>query len=117
MSQRRGTEAEQLAETWLGQQGLKPVTRNFQVPGGELDLVMRDSEVLVFLEVRHRSGKRHGSAAESITTTKQQRLIRAAEQFLLRHPALRKLKVRFDVVTFDGPLEPPPQWLRDAFRS
>ncbi len=116
MNKRRGTEAEQLAETWLEQQGLKPLARNFQIPGGELDLVMRDGNTLVIMEVRHRSGKHHGSAVESITAVKQRRLVRATEHFLLRHPALRRLSVRFDVVTFDGLLKPPPQWLKDAFR-
>lgn len=113
---RRGTEAEQLAETWLTRQGLRPLARNYQVPGGELDLVMREDQTLVILEVRHRRAARHGNAAESITALKQQRLARAAEHFLQRHPALRKLAVRFDVVTFDGPLQPPPRWFRDAFR-
>ena len=116
MNERRGTQAEQLAESWLTCQGLSPVTRNFRGAGGELDLIMREGDTLVMLEVRHRSDARHGNAAESITPGKQQRLMRAAELFLLRHPEQRRLAVRFDVVAFDGELKLPPEWLKDAFR-
>ena len=80
---------------------------------GELDLIMRDDDHLVFVEVRYRSHAAWGGAAASVDARKQARLIRAAEQFLQQHPALARLACRFDVVALDG--EQPPDWLQGAF--
>ena len=74
----QGTAAEDLALRYLEARGLSLVTRNFRCRTGELDLIMRDGEHLVFVEVRSRRSTRYGTPAESVTRTKQQRLLRAA---------------------------------------
>ncbi|CDG86069.1 YraN family protein [Janthinobacterium agaricidamnosum] len=107
--QRQGRLAEDQALDYLARHGLILVQRNFSCKGGEIDLIMRQREVLVFVEVRQRAGKEYGGAAASITPAKQRRLIRAAQFYLLR---LKQLPpCRFDVIAIDaGQLS----WLRHA---
>lgn len=114
----RGAAVEAAARELLIGEGLVPVAANATFRVGEIDLVMRDRDVLVFVEVRHRSGGHFGGGAESITRSKRQRLARAASAFLAAHPALAALPCRFDVVEADGdPAAPRMAWLRDAFRA
>ncbi|MCB1770374.1 MAG: YraN family protein, partial [Candidatus Competibacteraceae bacterium] len=80
----QGAVAEDLALGYLQEQGLALVTRNFRCRTGELDLIMRDGEYLVFVEVRSRRYARYGTPAESVTRTKQQKLLRAAAFYLQR---------------------------------
>ena len=110
----RGATVEVQAESWLKRQGFKPVTRNYLIRGGELDLVMRDGDVLVFVEVRYRRTTEHGSGAETITARKQQRLRRAARHYLQTHFGNREPDCRFDVISASG--EPVVfEWIRNAF--
>jgi putative endonuclease len=98
--------------------GLTPVAANATYRFGELDLVMRERDVLVFVEVRHRSGGRFGGGAQSITAAKRRKLVRAASAFLGAHPALAALPCRFDVVEAEGDADAPRlTWIRDAFRA
>jgi uncharacterized protein (TIGR00252 family) len=69
---------------------------------GEIDLVMRDRDCLVFVEVRYRRANRFASAAASVDRSKQRKLMRAAAAFLAGHPEFCDLAVRFDVVAFDA---------------
>ncbi len=111
----QGIAAEALACHYLEAQGLSLVMRNFRCRWGELDLIMRDNEQLVFVEVRSRRNTRYGTPAESITHAKQQRLLRAAA-FYLQHQRLN-LSCRFDVVAIvqpDGNAQ--VEWIRDAFQ-
>ncbi len=93
-----GQEAEELALAYLKKQGLKLVARNFSCRSGELDLVMRDQETLVFVEVRYRRQQRYGSSAETITREKQRKLIKAAQYFLARQQKTASPACRFDVM-------------------
>lgn len=113
----RGDAAEQRALAWLQARGLQLVERNYRVArgpsarGGEIDLVMRDGDgTLVFVEVRQRRNPGHGGAAASVTATKQQRLVLAAQHYLLRLPS--PPPCRFDVVALDGDAV---EWLQGAF--
>ena len=107
--QRQGQQWEQAALAHLQRQGLVLVEANFQCKGGEIDLVMRDGETLVFVEVRQRAGSAHGGAAASITPAKIRRLVRAAQLYLMRFSDTPPC--RFDVVAIDaGQLE----WLRNV---
>ncbi len=107
-----GKEAEQLAARHLAGQGLREVCRNYHCRGGEIDLVMRDGEQLVFVEVRYRSRSRFGGAAESVNARKQQRLTLAARHYLQKSGFSGPC--RFDVLAIDGCAA--PQWIRDAFQ-
>lgn len=110
--QRTGAAAEDAALAHLRAAGLTLLERNFRCRGGEIDLIMQQGEVLVFVEVRARADCAHGGALASITAAKQRRLLLAAEHFLQRHGQLPPC--RFDVVAIDdGQL----QWLRDAIQA
>ena len=93
----------------LCKHGLSLVESNFTCKSGEIDLIMRDGEALVFVEVRQRAGRAHGGAAASITPAKIRRLVRAAQTYLLRFP--RVPPCRFDVIAIDGDRL---DWLRNA---
>lgn len=115
-TQHTGYRAEHLAASWLEHRGLQILDRNLLCRAGEIDLVARDGETLVFVEVRFRASGSHGGAAASVNRRKQQRLLRAARYFLplltSRHFGGREPPCRFDVVCRqDGRLE----WIRHAF--
>ena len=74
----RGASAETAATRLLVDAGYRIVERNFRCKAGELDIVARDGEVLVFVEVRSRSDDEHGSAVEMIRRGKQRRVARVA---------------------------------------
>lgn len=109
-----GQRAEDRALAHLQRQGLSLVQRNFRTPGrggGEIDLIMREPDgTLVFVEVRARAGAAHGGALASVGAAKQQRIVRAAQHYLLRLPALPPC--RFDVVAIEGERI---EWVRAAF--
>jgi putative endonuclease len=107
--QEQGQRWEQVARDYLERRGLRLVEANFRCKGGEIDLVMRDGDELVFVEVRQRADRRHGGAAASITPAKLRRLARAAQYYLLRFP--HTPPCRFDVVAIDGG---QLDWLRNA---
>ena len=108
-----GRDAEARAEDMLIRAGLQPVARNYRCRGGEIDLIMRDGEHLVFVEVRYRSHAGYGGAASSIDHRKQRRLLLAAGRYL--QTSRWSGPCRFDVVTFDkGRGE---TWIRNAFDS
>ncbi len=112
----RGQPAEDLALAYLRARGLALIARNYRCPGGELDLVMRDASVMVFVEVRHRRRDRHGSAAESIDARKRARLVHAAMRYLQGQRDGARLRARFDVVALSGPLGTCEiEWIRNAF--
>ena len=110
--QRAGALAEGRALALLCSAGLVPLARNVRYRAGELDLVMRERDTLVFVEVRARTAAGWGGAAASIDARKQQRLLHAAQLYLLQHHGNRPPPCRFDVVVIDG--DGAPRWLRDA---
>jgi putative endonuclease len=107
----RGREAEIQAAAYLENRGLRLLERNFRVRGGEIDLVMRDGNAVVFVEVRLRSRADFGGAGASITATKRRRIVLAARHWLARHG---DADCRFDCVLIDGGRL---EWLRDAFAA
>lgn len=111
-----GRHAEDLAHRYLLKHGLNTITRNYRCKRGEIDLVMRDADSLVFVEVRYRANQRFGTAAETIFPGKMHRLRRTAEHFLQRHSRYTKLYSRFDVIGITGTLNTPQiAWIKDAF--
>ncbi len=94
------------------------MARNFNVRGGELDLVMLDGATLVFVEVRLRSAGGLVSAVESVSVTKQRRLIHAAHCFLAAHSEHAARPCRFDVVGIQRTNTTQTlEWQKDAFES
>jgi putative endonuclease len=111
-ARRKGEAAEALAARFLAGRGLEIVARNYRTRLGEVDLVAREGEVLVFVEVRLRSWAAWGGAAASVDWRKQRRLVAAARHYLSRLRA--EPRCRFDVVTIEGP-QGAPAWIRGAF--
>lgn len=117
-TQRQGHAAENRAADFLRARGLAILQRNLRCRAGELDLIAREGDLLVFVEVRTRSDHRYGGAVASVNRDKQRRLLRAAAFFLPRltrcYFAGRTPICRFDVVCIqNGELE----WIRHAFAA
>jgi putative endonuclease len=109
-AQAAGGDAEDRAATLLARHGLAIVERNYRTRLGEIDLVAREGECLVFVEVRSRAGDAYGGALESITPQKRRRIVAAARQYINRYA--RVPPCRFDVILLEGG---EPRWIRAAF--
>lgn len=94
---RRGKLGERAAKQYLQTQGLKFLTANFRSKRGEIDLIFRDADCLVFAEVKTRSSEDWTRPAASVNAEKRRRLSRCALDYLrlLKNPPI---KIRFDVV-------------------
>ena len=116
-SVRTGRIFERKACHFLQRQGLVLIAENFRCPGGEIDLIMRDGDCLVFVEVRYRRHADFGDGAESIDWRKQQRLINCGERYLQQRTDQTQA-VRFDVISFGmNHGEETLQWIKDAFQA
>lgn len=107
-----GNAAESLAAAWLERRGLRIVTRNYNCRSGEIDLIAKDGDTLVFVEVRRRRSYAFGGAAESVNRAKQTRILSAARHYLMNKP---EQPCRFDVIVLDALDADAIEWLRDAF--
>jgi putative endonuclease len=94
--------AETIAKRHLLLNGYALLVENYSVRGGEIDLVMQDRDIIVFVEVRQRARETHGTAAETITPRKLQKLQATALSFLVEKFARDDLPVRFDAVLITG---------------
>ncbi|WP_107850919.1 YraN family protein [Oceanimonas marisflavi] len=104
---------ERRAEDYLQAQGLQPVTRNYQCKLGEIDLIMRQGNTLVFVEVRFRQRSQFGGAAVSVTRAKQAKLRRTALCYLhMKGLNEAHQSCRFDLVACDGD---QINWIQNAF--
>ena len=112
-----GNAAEAMASAYLEQAGLRILTRNYRVRGGEIDCIALDGLTLVFVEVRLRRNARFGGAAASIDYRKQQRIIHAARCYLLRYPRQAERPCRFDCILLDSLDANQLEWIKDAFQA
>ena len=114
-ARRSGQAGEDLACAHLEQRGMRVVERNFRCRGGEIDVIARDRDTVVFVEVKERTGSSHGTAIEAVTPLKRHRLLRAARLYAAHH-GLSESPLRFDVVAIDwGPDGPRVRHEEDAF--
>ena len=95
-----GQRGEGLAAAYLEAHGLKIVARNIRTPVGEIDLLGLDGPVWVFIEVRTRRGGAYGTPEESITRTKQARMLAAAQHYIQNHN-LQDADWRIDAVAVE----------------
>jgi len=107
----KGVYYENIALEFLLAQGLTLVMRNYQCKWGELDLLMHDQGALVIVEVRYRKSNRYGSALESVTATKQSRIVTTTKHYMVVHKVNQP--IRFDVVAITG--NASPEWVKNAF--
>jgi putative endonuclease len=115
MTARAGAQAEQAALAYLVERGLSHVASNYRSRFGEIDLILRDGDVLVFVEVRLRASGCFGGAAASITAAKRRKIVATAQHYLaqLRHAP----PCRFDVVLLGTGAPPKIEWVPDAFAA
>jgi putative endonuclease len=106
-----GRTGEDAAVALLRKRGYVIVGRNVRMPGGEIDVVARDGEVVVFVEVKARDSRRFGSALSAVDARKRRTLRRLAGEWLQLFAP--RANARFDVVAADGP---QLAHYKDAFR-
>ena len=112
-AERRGRFGESLARLYLRLSGYRLLARGYRTRQGEIDLVLRKGRLLVFVEVKQRADL--DRAAEAIRPRQQQRITRAAAQYLQDYPGLARLDQRFDAIL----LAPWrfPRHVKDAWRE
>jgi putative endonuclease len=110
-----GREGERVAERFLKKKGYKLVERNYRCVGGEIDLIALDGRVIVFVEVKTRTGHGFGTPLEAVEFRKQRKMILAA-QYFLSEKGLHQREARFDVVGISWPeREPVVEHIENAF--
>ena len=97
-----GKHGEDLAARELTRRGYAILARRYRTRYGEIDIVARDGDTIVFVEVKARSSNEFGTAAEAVTPWKQQQIASMATEYLVR-TRLTNRPCRFDVVAIDGP--------------
>ncbi|MGL5435202.1 MAG: YraN family protein [Lachnospiraceae bacterium] len=107
-----GGQYEGIAAGYLEKQGLVVLERNYRSRQGEIDLIARDGDYLVFVEVKFRRNDRMGSAQEAVDLRKQQKIGRTAGCYLYQHRYGDDVPCRFDVVAITGT---KICWIKDAF--
>jgi putative endonuclease len=115
----QGEDAEIACCNFLKSRGMKLIEKNFSCRLGEIDIIMRDSKVLVFVEVRFRKNNAFGGALESITAAKQNKLRKTAEYYMQQNR--RFCNARFDVVAMSLDMAANKtghyrfDWIKNAF--
>ncbi|BDZ73223.1 UPF0102 protein [Methylophaga marina] len=112
----KGQQIEQQVSRYLQKQGLRLIEQNYQCRGGEIDLIMKEKNTLVFVEVRFRKNARFGSALESVNRQKQAKIILTAQHYI-QTTASSAEQFRFDVVAVrpaDSSLQ--IEWVKNAFQ-
>jgi putative endonuclease len=111
-----GQEGESVAERHLRRKGYRILERNARSSVGELDLVVEDGAVLVFVEVKARRTDAYGGVVHAVHRRKQEKLIQLAAQYLARHH-INNRPCRFDVVLIQGSeaSEPQVEHIQNAF--
>jgi len=116
---KQGKDAEAACGDYLKSRGLKLVEKNFNCRLGEIDLIMTDKNVLVFVEVRFRKNNVFGGGLESITVTKQKKLRKTAELYLQQNNQYKN--ARLDVVSMSKNTQTSEKqeyvfdWIKNAF--
>ena len=101
-----------MAAAYLEERGVTILERNYRCRMGELDLIAKDGEYLVFVEVKYRCDKESGHAAEAVDSKKQRVISRVAAYYLMSRRSTLDLPCRFDVVAVeDGGI----RWYQNAF--
>lgn len=109
-----GDQAEKIAAGYLQRKGLALIETNYRCRWGEIDLVLRDRDTIVFTEVKLRHSNSFGGASYSVTPRKQTRIIAAARHYLA---GKKETPCRFDVILLERLKPPRIEWIRDAFSA
>lgn len=101
-TRKTGREKEELAEEYLCQQGYKILEKNFYGRFGEIDIIAREGDTLVFAEVKYRKSERLGNPLEAVDARKQKRICRTALYYFAKHHISDSTPCRFDVIGIIG---------------
>ena len=112
----KGKRAEEISAHFLEKNGLKILDRNYHCRGGEIDLICKEKQTFVFVEVRLRQSLAYGGAGESIDLPKQRKIILAATHYLQQHHLWDK-SCRFDCILLDKEDEGRIEWIKNAFST
>ncbi|WP_446727610.1 YraN family protein [Pseudoalteromonas sp. S16_S37] len=110
----KGEHYERLAKSYLQKQGLNYVQSNYYCSYGEIDLIMRDGNCWVFVEVKYRTSHRFGGALAALGQAKQQKLKRSIYHYLGAQQ-LHNVPVRVDFIAIEGKNPPNIQWIKSVF--
>ncbi len=112
----KGRAAEDKALTYLVKHGLTPVTRNYRSTRGEIDLIMQDGDITVFVEVRARSKNNILHAIETIDQRKKNRIILTSQHYLQHAEKFKSRYYRYDVIALSGSMDRENiEWIKNAF--
>jgi putative endonuclease len=103
-----GRHGEDLARQFLEQLGYSYVGRNWHCRAGEIDLIMRDADEIVFVEVKTRHGEAGGRAEEAVSRGKSRKMLAAGEWYITKHPEFHDLFWRCDLVAITVNSNRPP---------
>ena len=99
---KRGTYYEQVSINWLKGMGYDIIENNYRCKFGEIDLIAKDGDTIVFIEVKFRSNCKMGQPWEAVGTTKQHRISQCAKWYMLSKKLPDTTQVRFDVISICG---------------
>ena len=113
-----GKIAEDIALNYLKQNKLKYIERNFRSSFGEIDLILKDKNTLVYIEVRYRNNNNFMGALETIDRRKCERIIATSQYYQQCNRNAVNMDTRFDVVVINGDLNNPNiEWIKNAFQA
>lgn len=113
MSRDKGNYYETIAKNHIIQLGGQVLLMNYHALCGELDLIILDENEIAFVEVKYRKSNAFGGAINAVTKSKQSKIIKTAQHYLVKNKKYAKMPCRFDVLCIDGQLT--IEWLKHAF--
>ena len=113
----KGDQYEKTARVYLEKAGLTLIQSNFHCRFGEIDLIMKDKTTICFIEVKYRSTLKFGGAAAAISRSKQVKLIKTANFYIMQNQTISNSPFRFDTITLQGDSNNKPEinWIQNAF--
>ena len=109
-SKKTGTAYEIIAANYLKKQGVQIIEMNYRISRGEIDIIGKEKDTLIFIEVKYRKNASYGQPWEAISVEKQKRICYVAKQYLLKNKW--KWQIRFDVISICGS---EIAWFQNAF--
>lgn len=110
-----GDKGEDEAARFLAEMGYEIIGRNYRKRGGEIDIIAKDGETLVFVEVKNLPNGNAETLSHVLNARKQSRIIYMAKQFLLEYPEYENAYIRFDVIALNIPSFPKLYHIKNAF--
>ena len=110
-----GNEGEEKAASFLIQNYYRIIGRNFRTRSGEIDIIAKKDDVLVFVEVKSLPSGNADTLAHELDLRKQRKIIKTANFFLSKHREYNSSRIRFDVIVIDMPNLPSVYHIQDAF--